>query len=104
MSALPQKSDITDFMSARPSNFQLASRDLVCFKECLNLSEQLRQLASFGSHLRAFLFPFGGPGDLPPCIRQRPFFIAGDSHSVPLLVRARHRGDRCISKSMGLFL
>jgi hypothetical protein len=26
----------------------------------------------------AFLFPFGAPGDGPPCIRQRPFGIAGD--------------------------
>jgi hypothetical protein len=26
--------------------------------------------------LYAFLLPFGAPGDVPPCIRQRPFFIA----------------------------
>jgi hypothetical protein len=23
--------------------------------------------------LKAFLFPLGAPGDIPPCIRQRPF-------------------------------
>src|SRR3954452_10644431 len=28
----------------------------------------------------ALLFPCGAPGDFPPCIRQRPFFIAGDWH------------------------
>jgi hypothetical protein len=32
--------------------------------------------------LYAFLLPFGAPGDVPPCIRQRPFFIAGDWHGV----------------------
>ena len=29
------------------------------------------------------MLPFGAPGDVPPCIRQRPFGIAGDWHSVP---------------------
>jgi hypothetical protein len=38
------------------------------------------------------LLPFGAPGDIPPCIRQRPFGIAGDRHRLPLLVRAPHRG------------
>jgi hypothetical protein len=44
-----------------------------------------------GFTLRAFLFPFGAPGDGPPCIRQRPFGIAGDRHGLPRRVRARHR-------------
>jgi len=35
--------------------------------------------------LRAFLFPFGAPGNVPPCIRHRPFFIAADRHGLPLL-------------------
>jgi hypothetical protein len=26
--------------------------------------------------LNAFSLPFGAPGDVPPCIRHRPFFIA----------------------------
>jgi hypothetical protein len=38
--------------------------------------------------LKAFLLAFGAPGDRPPCIRQRPFGIAGDWHGLPLLVRA----------------
>jgi len=46
--------------------------------------------------LRAFLFPLGGPGDFPPCIRQRPFGIAGDRHGCPCRVRAPHRGLRCM--------
>src|SRR4029453_14631784 len=44
--------------------------------------------------LRAFLFPLGAPGDIPPCIRQRPFAIAGDRHRLPLLVRAPHPRPR----------
>ena len=36
----------------------------------------------------AFLLPFGAPGDIPPCIRQRPFGIAADRQPLPLLVRA----------------
>ena len=54
----------------------------------------------------AFLLPFGAPGDAPPCIRQRPFAIAGDWHGVPLRVRAPQRGLRCMGNllCMGLFL
>jgi hypothetical protein len=33
--------------------------------------------------LKARLLPFGAPGALPPCIRQRPFGIAGDWQGVP---------------------
>jgi len=29
------------------------------------------------------LFPFGAPSDAPPCVRQRPFGIAGDRHGLP---------------------
>src|SRR5262249_11680311 len=47
--------------------------------------------------LKAFLFPFGAPGDGPPCIRHRPFGIAGAWQGVPFLVRAPHRGLRCIA-------
>ena len=43
--------------------------------------------------------PFGAPGDFPPCIRHRPFGIAGDRHGLPLLVFAPQRGDRCMPKS-----
>jgi hypothetical protein len=53
---------------------------------------------------RAFSFPFGAPGDGPPCIRQRPFGIAGDWHGLPLRVFAPQRGLDCMSKSMGLSL
>ena len=53
---------------------------------------------------KAFLLPFGAPGDGPPCIRQRPFFIAGDWQGLPRRVRARHRGAWCMGKCMGLFL
>jgi hypothetical protein len=34
--------------------------------------------AEYRPCLKAFLFPFGAPGDFPPCIRQRPFLIAAD--------------------------
>src|SRR5690348_7429303 len=56
--------------------------------------------------LRAFLLPVGAPGDPPPCIRQRPFRIAGDRHCWALRVRAPHRGLRCMGNllCMGLFL
>jgi hypothetical protein len=43
-------------------------------------------------NFRAPLTPFGAPGDIPPCGRQRPFGIAGDRYRLPLLVRARQRG------------
>src|SRR6476659_799243 len=52
----------------------------------------------------AFLFPFGAPGEGPPCIRQRPFGIAGDWQGLPLRVFAPQRGLDCMSKSMGLSL
>jgi len=56
--------------------------------------------------LKAFLLPFGAPGALPPCIRQRPFRIAGDWQGVPARVRARQLGLRCMGNlpCMGLFL
>ena len=48
-------------------------------------------LSTVAPCFQAFLFPFGAPGDVPPCIRHRPFFIAGDWHSVP----RRVRGSEC---------
>jgi hypothetical protein len=48
--------------------------------------------AVYSPCFKAFLFPFGAPGDVPPCIRQRPFFIAGDRQDFPLLVFAPQRG------------
>jgi hypothetical protein len=50
--------------------------------------------------LETLLLPFGGPGDIPPCIRQRPFGVAGDWQQLPRLVFAPHRGLKC----MGLIL
>jgi hypothetical protein len=35
-------------------------------------------------------------GDIPPCIRQRPFGIAADRQGLPFLVRAPHRRLRCM--------
>ena len=46
--------------------------------------------------------PFGAPGDAPPCIRQRPFGIAGARHGAALRVFAPQRGERCIAQCMGL--
>lgn len=46
--------------------------------------------------------PFGAPGDAPPCMRQRPFGIAGARHGVALRVFAPQRGERCIAQCMGL--
>ena len=56
--------------------------------------------------LRAVVLPIGAPGDVPPCIRQRPFSIAGDRHDVPFRVLAPQRGLRCIGNllCMGLLL
>src|SRR3979411_551081 len=56
--------------------------------------------------LKAWLLPVGAPGDAPPCIRQRPFVIAGEWHGVPVLVRARQRGLKCMGNllCMGLYL
>jgi hypothetical protein len=58
------------------------------------------------SCLSAFLFPFGAPVAAPPCIRHRPFGIAGDWHPMPVLVRAPHRRLRCVGDllCMGLIL
>src|ERR1700738_3727404 len=46
------------------------------------------------------MLPFGAPGDIPPCIRQRPFGIAADRHGLPLLVRAPHRGLWCMGAAL----
>jgi len=54
--------------------------------------------------LKAFLLPFGGPVDLPPCSRQRPLRIAGARHELALRVRAPHWGARCMGNCMGSFL
>ena len=44
----------------------------------------------------ALLFP-GAPVERPPCILHRFMpLIAGDWHSVPLRVLAKHRGDKCM--------
>lgn len=55
---------------------------------------------------RAFRLPFGAPGFVPPCIRQRRFpDTAGDWHAAPLRVLAKHRGaerSRDVG-SIGLF-
>ena len=41
-------------------------------------------LAEYPPCLRAFWFPTGAPGLVPPCILHRCFpFTAGDWHSVP---------------------
>ena len=61
-----------------------------------------------GLRASAFLFPFGGPGDLPPCSLHRPFGIAGDWQGFPVLLeRARHRRAWCIGNGclcMGLYV
>ena len=51
-------------------------------------TERRRAIASavYRPCLRAFLFPFGAPGDIPPCIRHRPFGIAGAWHELRLRV------------------
>ena len=56
--------------------------------------------------LRALELPIGAPVDLPPCILQRPFAIAGDWHLIPFLVLAPQRGLRCMGNLLctGLFL
>jgi hypothetical protein len=44
-------------------------------------------------------------GDIRPCIRQRPFGIAGDCHRLPLLVRAASArfGRLAIHGALGYF-
>jgi len=54
--------------------------------------------------LSAFLFPFGAPGDIPPCIRHRPFGIAGARHDFRFRVRAPHRGLRCMGNLLRIGL
>jgi hypothetical protein len=54
--------------------------------------------------LKAYLLPFGAPGDGPPCIRHLPFGIDGDWHGVPLRVLAPQRFARRICDCMGLTL
>jgi hypothetical protein len=55
--------------------------------------------AQCGPCFKAFLFPFGAPGDFPRCIRQRSFGMAGDWQRLPLLVLAPHRWHRCTFSS-----
>src|SRR5262245_18601063 len=61
-------------------------------------------LAVYHPCFSAFLFPLGAPGDDPPCIRQRPFGIAGDWQGLPLRVFAQKRGLDCRSKWCGMSL
>src|ERR1700730_17065194 len=61
-------------------------RELVPSIPCMMMSWILQR-----SCLKAFVLPFGAPGDIPPCIRQRPFGIAADRQRLPLRVRAPHR-------------
>jgi hypothetical protein len=61
------------------------------FRSCL-----IRERSAFAPLLKcpcfqAFLFPLGAPVDLPPCIRQRPFRMAGDRQRPSLRVFAPHR-------------
>src|SRR6476660_9634460 len=46
--------------------------------------------AEYGPCLRAFWLPPRSPGDRPPCMRHRPFGMAGDRQRLPLRVRAPH--------------
>jgi hypothetical protein len=61
-------------------------------------------LAFHDGHRRRNQNPSGAPGDGPPCIRQRPFGIAGDRQGVPLRVFAPHLGLECMGNRMGLIL
>ncbi len=45
----------------------------------------------------AFLFPFGAPGELPPCILQRPFGMAGPWQGRPPRAAA-HRRLSCLTR------
>jgi hypothetical protein len=67
---------------------------------------RFQQVPYRGSAPVMILVTFGAPGDIPPCIRQRPFGIAADRQPLPLLVRAPHRRLRCIANlpCMGLIL
>src|SRR5690625_7429654 len=51
-----------------------------------------------------FLFFLGGPVDLPPCIRQRPFAIAPFLHGVPALVFAPHNSRPFFARGRFVFL
>ncbi len=42
--------------------------------------------------------------DIPPCIRHRPFGIAGAWHEVRLRVQAPHRGLRCMGNLLRILL
>src|SRR3954452_827293 len=59
-------------------------------------SSKCRWPTSRGVVRRGSAPPFGAPGDIPPCIRHRPFGIAGAWHDLRLRVRAPHRGLRCM--------
>jgi hypothetical protein len=55
---------------SRARAFILRNRVAICRRRVI-------ACALYRPCLNAFLFPFGAPGDFPPCIRQRPFDIAG---------------------------
>ena len=44
--------------------------------------------------------PLGAPGEAPPCMRQRPFGIAGARHGLRLRVLAPQHGLRCMLKGL----
>ena len=48
----------------------------------------------------ALELPMGAPRALPPCIRHRPFRIAGARHGQPLRVRAPQRGAPFSAKTL----
>ena len=44
------------------------------------------KLARLRAIENAFLFPFGAPGDFPPCIRHRPFGIIAFLGAIVLML------------------
>ena len=54
---------------------------------CTNATAPL-VLADLAPCFQAFRLPLGAPGEVPPCMRQRPLGIAGDRHGFPFRVCA----------------
>ena len=99
-------------MNLRPSGYEPVGQSTSSTKPRIDRKSAARSRRSatapalYRPCLRALALPIGAPGEAPPCIRQRPFAIAGDWHGVSARVRAWQRGLRCMGNllCMGLIL
>jgi hypothetical protein len=82
---------IVDIFRRGPSGVGCASYRLRCRLHSFSNSARALVCAAYFPCFQAFRFPFGAPGLVPPCIRQRPFRMGALQQRSPHLVLAPQR-------------